>query len=256
MQKELAKWLHKNQIEGAVYRQIIIGFLRETLKANKSLLVAYFLIAAFCSLIFLASLQVRELINILSSSASTPWGILTAVFVHGGGFTHYANNMFGLLLYFFLFSLTNLNSRGTEKKVSIRYFMVLIFSVGFFSNLLWIIFKPLSVSSGLSGVVYASEGVLLACSFSNTLTLFRLGKSNTEEKKRVYLQWILNFLVFLCIFGSLTSNPAIFLNAAPRVNVFAHAISFVSAFFFEMGRSSLLKVFKPKKQLTNFIVTI
>jgi hypothetical protein len=46
----------------------------------------------------------------------------------------------------------------------------------------------------LSGVVFATEGVLVAFSLRNSMTMFRLAKRDTKEEKRAQTLWMLNLM--------------------------------------------------------------
>ncbi len=210
------------------------GFLNEIIKPIKTLFIIYAIIAVLCSAVFVFSSHSKELIDILSSSALTPWGIATSIFVHGGGINHLTSNLIGLLIWFTFFAVTNNSSKFSNKRISTRFLITIIFLSGFISNLLWIMLIPNSHSSGLSGVVYASEGVVLALSLSNTLTLPKMSKPFTNEKKRSYSLWSLNFLIFFCIMIAIFADPGVFLNIAPKVNFFIHGISFYGAFAFSL----------------------
>ena len=157
-------------------QRVIAGFLRVIAKSNKSLFIIYVIIAVFCSAVFFTSSHFKGLADILSASALTPWGIATSVFVHGGGISHLTGNLLGLLVWFTIFAATNNNLEYSNKRISTRFFVAIIFLAGFVSNLLWIIIMPQSYTSGLSGVVYASEGVILTLSLSNTLTLPKMSR--------------------------------------------------------------------------------
>jgi hypothetical protein len=232
MQTRLNQVLHKRYKINVEKRKVIAG-LREPIKQNKPLIIAYITIVVLCASTFILSLYFKDLTYILSASASTPWGIVTSVFVHGGGLNHLIGNLLGLFFYFAFFvaiRFFDINNRI----IRARLFLGIIFFAGLFSNLLWMILMPQSHSSGLSGVVYASEGIILTLSLLNALTFPKMRKPFTKENKRSFYIWSLNTLIFLSIFGSIVSDPAVFLNIAPNVNFFVHCISFYIAFAFSL----------------------
>jgi hypothetical protein len=170
------------------------------------------------------------IIIVLSASSHTPWGIVTSLFIHGGGLWHLSNNLVALFALFLLLSMSNLNSSTRERRVIIIFLLISIFLAAVVSNFLWVMLVPNGITSGLSGVVFATEGVLVAFSLRNSMTMFRLAKRDTKEEKRAQTLWMLNLLVFLLSFIQIVSNPRLFLNVAQGVNSFVHGVAFLSNF--------------------------
>ena len=212
----------------------IFGLVKESLNQGKTLFKIYFVIATLCCLVFFASFYLTGLNDIMSASALTPWGIVTSVIVHSGGLNHLSFNLLGLFLWFILFLITNNSLKDESKRYAVKSFVAIIFTAGFVSTFLWVILKPDSHTSGLSGVVYASEGVILALSLINTLSLSRISKPLTAQQKRRYLLWLFNVFIFVFILLSLMYSPSLFLNKEQNVNFFVHGISFLGTFCFSV----------------------
>ena len=215
------------------YRDIF-GLAKISIKQNTTLYTFYAIIAALSCTVFIASFYVKGFVDLMSSSVLTPWGIVTSVIVHGGGMNDLVFNLLGLFLWFFFFSITNMNYGDNGGRFSLKSFIALIFAAAFISNFLWLVLRPSSHTSGLSGVVYASEGVVLALSLINSLSLPRISKPFTAEQKRSHLLWLINIFTFAFILLYLVYSPSLFLNEEPNVNVFVHGISFLGAFMFSL----------------------
>ena len=214
----------------------------ELIRVNKTVFFVFILVTVLSVVVYFASLYSGGLIYCLSASISTPWGVATSIFVHGGGSIHLVSNLFALLFLFILFSITNLDLKENSRRIRIRHFIALIFVSGTVSNIFWIFFMPDGHSTGLSGVVYAAQGIVLAISLSNTLSLYVLRKTVTHERRRTFLLWLMNFVIFSTIMASLASNPGVFLSAAPKVNVFVHGVSFLIAFYSALAWFLILKI--------------
>ena len=196
----------------------------------RPLFLTYASIVIVCIGLYVASLSFPAITDVLSASSRTPWGIVTSVFVHGGGAGHLVVNLLVLFVFLILFSVSNINSKTRQKRAMIIFVLTTIFIVAIISNFLWVELFPENTSSGSSGVVFAAEGVTMAFSLSNTITTFRFGKRGGNEEKRVQALWMLNFLVFFSIFLQIILNPREFLNVAPNVNSFVHGTSFLTGF--------------------------
>jgi hypothetical protein len=207
-----------------------VCIFREAFHSCRSLFLIYALIAVASTDFFLASLVNPVIIIVLSASSHTPWGIVTSLFIHGDGLWHLSNNLVALFALFLLLSMSNLNSSTRERRVIIIFLLISIFLAAVVSNFLWVMLVPNGITSGLSGVVFATEGVLVAFSLRNSMTMFRLAKRDTKEEKRVQTLWMLNLLVFLLSFIQIVSNPRLSLNVAQGVNSFVHGVAFLSNF--------------------------
>lgn len=219
----------------------------EAFHCFRSVFLTYAMIAVLSSVFFLTSFVNPAFGVVLSASSHTPWGIITSIFIHGG-IEPLLNNLIGLFALFLLFSMSNLNSSNKERQMITVFLPVTIFLTAIVSNFLWIMLVSNGFTSGLSGVVFATEGALMAFSLRNSMTMFRLSKLDTKEKKRTQTLWVLNLLVFLSIFIQILSNPHQFLNVAPKVNSFVHGIAFLSnysltaAWFFFKGNPNLAQL--------------
>jgi hypothetical protein len=212
------------------YRDLF-GLVKETIQLNKSLFTGYLLIATLCCMVFTATSFSKATEGFLSSSTSTPWGTITSVFVHSGGINHLTFNLIGLLFCFAFFTITNVDFKNNRRIISPKSFFLLIFVCAFTAGFLLLILRPDSVTSGLSGVVYAAEGVVLALSLVNSLSPPRIARQVKPEQKRPFLIWLINLFTFASILLYLICSPALFLGEALNVNVFVHGVSFLEAFF-------------------------
>jgi len=74
-----------------------------------------------------------ELIEILWLSIGTPWGIITAAFLHREA-AHLLQNLHGFLAAVVLFALSNLLQSKENKERYSRIFLFLVFPSGFLAN--------------------------------------------------------------------------------------------------------------------------
>ena len=200
----------------------------------KPLFLAFISILVICTIVYVASSLYPTLNDVLKASLRTPWGIFTSIFVHSG-FEHYSTNMIELLVYFWIFFITNifLSKEETEKRVSI--FLKVIFLIAVTSNLLWIIsmwmvFASQSSVLGASGLVYASQGVVTGFAILNSLKLIELPRKDKKDRME-FLFFCLSNLVFVVISIQVLVQSQVFLNVGAGVNVIVHGVSFFGAFF-------------------------
>ena len=180
------------------------------------------------------------LIQYLCTTQTTPWGIITSIFVHRD-LNHFMSNMISLLLYTALFIFTNMNLSEHEKKRRSVFFLRVVFLSATLANVGWIIVAPNIFSAGSSGAVYASLGIMFGFSLINSIP-----SSFQKEVLRQHLHdfcRISNISVFVVFFFWIMLNIEIFLSIAPNVNVFAHGMGFNISLFLVLVNFLLL----PKK---------
>lgn len=204
------------------FRKVLLDF--------QPIFLTFILILAVSAVICVASFESPSLNYVLAASLKTPWGIVTSLFVHGGGIEHLTSNMLALFSSFLLFALSNSSFSDTEKKRRILFLLIAVFSTAIVSNLFCIILVPRISSTGSSGMVFASQGVLMAFSLSNSFEISRLGTCNKKDRKSLLTICLMNLLVFSSFFLQILLIPRIFLNVAPNVNVFVHSVAFLCSF--------------------------
>jgi membrane associated rhomboid family serine protease len=173
-------------------------------------------------------------IDLLESSRATPWGVFTSIFVHNGFRNDFAPNAVFMALFVSLFVVTNLGVAPDLRRSRSRFFLYATFLSAIIANLTYIIFIQIP-SFGASGAGYACEGVMLAFSFTNTLSLastFRLlvNAMTSSERERLILASLMNPLIFALFIYWLVTNPESFLAVAPNIAVLAHGVGFYVAF--------------------------
>jgi len=161
--------------------------------------------------------------SILAASRTTPWGIITSIFVHSSPI-HLAYNMVGLFAYTLLFVICNSSLTSETKRRIQSFFLVCAFGSAIASNVFWV-FLTSQPSLGASGVVYAVQGVLLGFSLINGLSILNWKKFKTQEKS-TKLMVLFNLLVLISLLSEIFLSPQIFLSVAVGVNIVAHGLSF------------------------------
>ena len=182
-------------------------------------------------LFFVAELSQPYLLHLLSSSRTTPWGVVTSIFVHWP-FEHLLLNIAGIgVSTFLLIEIVLFNSETNPIKVS-WFFCLCPFVSGVAANILFLAFLPKSTSYGASGVLYAMEGVLI---FASLLSIFRTMsyvKVRTYFFRRRYqLHFLYHIFIFLFYFLQIIFYPSLFLNVQQGVNVFTHSVSLLLGLF-------------------------
>ena len=120
------------------------------------------------------------LIQYLCTTHTTPWGIITSIFVHRD-LNHFMSNMISLLLYTALFIFTNMNLSEHEKKRRSVFFLRVVFLSATLANVGWIIVAPNIFSAGSSGAVYASLGIMFGFSLINSICLSKSSSHTLTE---------------------------------------------------------------------------
>lgn len=169
----------------------------------------------------------------LSLSATRPWGIFTAVFVHDG-LEHLISNLEAFSLWGGAFIILMIYAYSDESEYLGKVFFAVPYLSGFLVDGIRFFQWRMEGSSlsalGSSGVVYALVGVFLASalfSFSSSLDdLFRR-RGGAWEATRL----VLSVGAILLILFQVTSDTKSFLSVAPGVGVFAHGYGFLAGFF-------------------------
>lgn len=205
-----------------LFRKVVLDF--------KPIFLTFILILVVSTVIYVVSIALPFLNDILAASPQTLWGVVTSLFTHGGGTGHLVDNMLALLAYFSLFAISNSFLSNEEKRGRISFFLIVIFLTSITSNAVCIISMPQTTTTGSSGVVFASEGVMMGFSLLNSLGILSLGKCGKQDRKLLLRTFLSNFPVFLIFFFQILLNPQLFLNVGPQVNVFVHGVAFLSSF--------------------------
>ncbi len=199
---------------------------------------AFSIIVLGSVIMFLLELLLPILSQLLAASRSTPWGVVTSIFIHAS-FLHLGENIIALSVYFFLFTTTNFRLQGNERRFRAFFLSWNIFLSAILADVLYIVLSPVP-SLGASGVAYAFEAVMLGFALANLMPF----GANAREVKQHYRQnrkrVVYNFLVFAAFFIWLLVSPSQFVSAAPGINIFAHGIAFILSLI-----STLLYVLVP-----------
>jgi membrane associated rhomboid family serine protease len=159
-------------------------------------------------------------------------GILTSIFVHGGGLDHLIGNMVNLFICLSMLAVSNFLASQNEREQRSAYFLFSMFFAAILSNFLFMILFPHYSSTGASGVVYAVVGILFVFSFVNC---FEIGERMKKTEKENVLSAItflcINVFIFSVMFIQIILDPAAFLSVAPGVNKFTHCTSFFAGLF-------------------------
>jgi len=196
----------------------------------KLLFLTFTMIFFISGAIYIISSTYPMFNDILKASPTTPWGIVTSLFVHQG-LEHLAFNMAGLFAFFFLFSVTQLHLSKQEVEKRVSLFLIAMFLMAIFSNILWMILVPQASTAGSSGLVFASEGIFTGFTLLNGLQIMELLKNGWKNRKRLMAIHLCNLAIFGALFVQIVFAPQIFLNVAPAVNAFVHGVSFLGSFF-------------------------
>jgi membrane associated rhomboid family serine protease len=167
---------------------------------------------------------------LLGNSLASPWGVLTAIFVHSSFWTHYLPNMVYLLIFAFLFVLSNGWLPESEWRLRQRVLIGVSFPAAVAANAAWLWFVPNSLTYGASGFDFAVAGVTTGFCLLNGLPK---GKTWADLAKyyspaQPHLRPVLsNLILFAGLFAAVVLTPDAFLGVGPGVNAFAHGVSFL-----------------------------
>lgn len=165
--------------------------------------------------------------TMLCTNGHTPWGAFTSLFLYDSW-----ENVPAYLAIVLLFIVSSLQVESTERRNRSWFLLAGSFASAVIANFLWMALRPDTYSFGPSGIVYALWGMLFGFTlfdgFVKCLVAW-IQKNWPKNKKELYYA-IFNIFVFSIILGLLFLFPAGFLSVQNGVNVFAHGISFYSAF--------------------------
>jgi membrane associated rhomboid family serine protease len=211
--------------------------LLEILRDNKIVLLVAALASIISWLVFAVGPAFPHLDDLLKSSASTPWGIMTSIFLHAN-LSHLSANMIGLWLWTGYVILPDGLLNREQIKQRLKWFLPIVLGSAIAANLLWLLFVPDGNSRGSSGLVFAISGVALGYSLMNLLKIVQGFKVLNQQfpRRRLISALISNlstvgmFLVLIIFF------TGYFLAVGPGVNSFAHGVAFLITFFYIMVR--------------------
>lgn len=199
----------------------------------------YLVVLSLCVLLFTFNLAYSWLDGLLVASRSTPWGVITSLFVHND-LGHLVMNLIGLFSFLLIFSFTNYYIQSDEVVSRVHFFIIAILTVTVLSNVLWIIIANMG-SIGASGLVYASEGLVTGFCLVNLWDLYGSSRSISTGKRVIML---VNLFVFLAICGWMVFYTNSFLSYGRDVNVLIHGSSFVLAFILAIEWRNIQSLFK------------
>ena len=199
----------------------------------------YLAILSLCAIVFTLNLAYPWLDGFLVASRSTPWGIITSLFVHSD-LGHLVMNLIGLFSFILVFSFTNYYRPSDEMFSRVHFFIIAILAATVLSNVLWIIIANMG-SIGASGLVYASEGAVTGFCLVNFWDIYS-GAKDISTGKRGFI--LINLFFFLAICGWMVFYTNSFLSYGRDVNVLIHGSSFVLAFIFAIEWGNIRNLFK------------
>jgi hypothetical protein len=213
----------------------------------KPVFLAFGSVIAASILIYVNSFVFPGLNTILMASGQTPWGIFTSLFVYYGS-DHLLYNVAGILIFSFLFILTNF-FLGSERKPRSIFLPIVVFLTAILSNLFWVIVLPYTPNSGASGVAFALQGVFLGFCLLNCLALKNAVKEKGSRQKNLLFKSSLVNLTLLAMFIIWTQvQPNKFLNIAYGVNILVYLIAFVGSFGLTLLWNPLRRTYLKIKQ--------
>lgn len=211
--------------------------LLETIRANKVVLLVTAIASVISSLVFVSGSFYPHLNEILPSSANTPWGIVTSIFLHAD-FQHLSANMMGLWIWagFVMLPDSLLNREQSRHRLS--HFLPVVLGSAIVTNILWLLVAPHGYSRGASGLVFAISGVALGYSLMNLLKIVSRFRMLGQQFRMARLISALmgNLLTFVTFFILIVFFTNYFLAVGPGINSFAHGVAFLMAFIYTMGR--------------------
>lgn len=203
-------------------------------------------------LIYTASLMFPWLNDILVASPRTPWGIITSIFTHLEA-QHLVLNMAGLLAFLLLFATSNILLSEEEIRRRILFLLSVMFVIATLSNLFWVILIPNVNVTGASGLVFASEGVVIGFALLNSLRLKDIAEHSVKEKEFLLAICAYNATIFVGFFLQILFAPELFLGVAPGVNVYIHGIAFYISFLLTVLCFSTLPWLMARKKQPNLV---
>ena len=240
--KTLVK-INQEAIHGLIYR--LMDF--------KSLLYLFICVTYPAIFIFILSCFV-PVAPFLANSISTPWGIVTCIFVHVSQ-AHLYSNILLLALYLATFAFINIyHSRSTRVRKSSFLIYSSVLSA-LLANAFCLLINPREVSVGASGMVFAVEGAVFASALSNIASAPTFV---SKLPRRVFLSSFFYNAYIVVFLAGFSFAPAVFFSIMPRVNYTVHILSF-SEGILTMGVLEAYRMLKePRKanSTKNTIITI
>ncbi|MGD0145935.1 MAG: rhomboid family intramembrane serine protease [Nitrososphaerales archaeon] len=162
--------------------------------------------------------------TMLCTHGTTPWGILTSVFLYDGWMNVPA--YFLILVTYISFSD---RVEPKERRGRANFALAISIASAVAANALWMGVLPGTFSWGPSGVIYALWGVLLAFTLFDGMPKQPSGLNPRTwyKDKKERGSAISNLVIFFVTAWLIFSQPAEFLSSGPGVNVFAHGVSFL-----------------------------
>jgi membrane associated rhomboid family serine protease len=194
----------------------------------KKLFLLFFLVFLISAITLLLTQFLPTLTLVLADSRTTPWGIVTAIFIHSS-FEHFTSNIVFLFIFTFCFAFVNSTFNQEINRTTEKFFIASTLISAIASNVIWLILSP-DPSVGASGLVYATEGSLFGFTLFNGLEVRNFSKLKLQPFAVVYMVFV-NCLIFCVLMFHLFTSPASFLSVGEGVNVYAHGLSFYFAFF-------------------------
>ena len=190
------------------------------------LFLAFLVILSLSSVVHILSQSFPFMLELLATSPQTPWGVVTSIFSHLND-GHLLANMAGLLSAFAFFFMSNVFLSKEERNHRIRFILVVSFSSAILCNVLFVVITPQYSSTGASGLVYGSEGIVTGLSLLNSFNIFDLRRYDEKRMNPLFFVYLYNAGIFLLFIVGIILNPALFLGVGQNVNVFTHGVSFV-----------------------------
>ncbi len=177
--------------------------------------------------VYTLSLAHPGIIDFLSVSSKTPWGIVTSIFAHSS-FSHLIYNMSALSFFTILFTFCNSALSVSRNKIE-GFFVFSTLACAIISNILWIASRD-SISFGASGLVYAVVGNVLGFSLFNGLQVFHFQKLQSQRQLVVFIV-LIDIVISVLLLAQVVLDPQLFLNLGSGVNTLAHGASFLLGMF-------------------------
>ena len=135
------------------------------------------------------------------------------MFLHGS-FSHLSNNLEGLVLFFGLAAFCNCCFSSRQRHYFACFFVSVALIVPVLANILWVVQVPESAGTlGASGIVYATNGLVLGFSLINTVYILWSMKGASKQGKIVLSGiWMFNVIVLITLVIPVISTPTVFLN--------------------------------------------
>lgn len=170
----------------------------------------------------------------LADSTRTPWGIVTAFFVHLNFEPHYLYNMAMLFALVLVFCVSCAGLPLKEKSFRQRVFLWVMFIAGVVANIASLFLYGPNPGFGASGLDFAAWGIVLIFSVTNLVPrVERLSDFIPYYTDLGNLAWTLgNLLLALILILAPVEYPALFLSVGPHVNVLVHFVGIVFAMGF------------------------